>query len=119
MYTIAVHREFCAAHSLTIGGHVEPLHGHNWKVEAVIEGERLDDDGLLCDFHAVEAVLDEIIARFNNQNLNETAPFDRLNPSAEHVARHLAEGLQNALGSAKVASVSVSEAPGCVATYRP
>ena len=37
MYSIAVHREFCAAHALTMGGQVEPLHGHNWKVEAVIE----------------------------------------------------------------------------------
>ena len=122
MYSIAVHREFCAAHALTIGGRVEALHGHNWLVEAVIEGAELDEDGLLCDFHRVEAVLDEILGEYNNANLNEIEPFDRVNPSAEHVARHIAkrlgERLGSGLGSARVSAVSVSEAPGCVATYR-
>ncbi len=118
-----------------IGGKLEPLHGHNWQVEAVIEGAEVDGDGLLCDFHAVERVLDEILAPFNNRNLNKTPPFDRVNPSAEHVARHICErlaaGLELTSGpgggsdigsesrSTRVASVSVSEAPGCVATYRP
>lgn len=123
MYEIAVHAEFCAAHALVIAGTREALHGHNWRVTARIEGQTLDADGLLCDFHTVEESLGEILGPFQNNTLNQVPPFDRTNPSAEHVARHIAEALAERLDEslaphAAVASVSVTEAPGCVATYR-
>lgn len=123
MYEIEVEDEFCAAHALTIGGAVEPLHGHNWRVRVVIAGETLDGDGLLCDFHTVGSVLSEILGRMNNGHLNELPPFDRINPSAEAVARYIGEELSSRLdGSlaphAWVSSVRVTEAAGCAATYR-
>lgn len=122
MFQISVKAEFCAAHALMIGGQRETLHGHNWKVTAVISGETLDTDGLLCDFHTVEDTLGQIIEPFQNANLNETPEFGRLNPSAENVAKHIAERLHDALDDALaphawVERVSVTEAPGCVATY--
>jgi 6-pyruvoyltetrahydropterin/6-carboxytetrahydropterin synthase len=121
-YTITVTHEFCAAHTLTIAGAREPLHGHNFVTKATIAGDTLDDDGLLCDFHTVHDVLVEICNPFMNQNFNEIAPFDTTNPSAELIARHIGEELagrlDNALApNARVHSVSITEAPGCVATY--
>ncbi|HBS28686.1 MAG TPA: 6-carboxytetrahydropterin synthase QueD, partial [Phycisphaerales bacterium] len=71
----------------------EPLHGHDWRVTVTVAGETLDDDGLLCDFHTIEEALEDIVRPFHNRNLNEVAPFDRLNPSAELVAKHIAERL--------------------------
>lgn len=123
MYEITVEAEFSAAHAIIIAGQREPLHGHNWHVVATVEGDRLDADGLLCDFHTVEEMLHEIIAAFHNRNLNETTPFDRVNPTAELVAKfigdELASGLNAALvPNAWVASVSVSEAARCRAVYR-
>lgn len=123
MYELAVHAEFCAAHAIVVGGMRERLHGHNWKVTARVEGNALDGDGLLCDFHTVEDVLSGILEPWRNGNLNELEPFDRLNPTAEHVAKVIADGLAERLdGSLKpnawVSSVSVTEGPGCVATYR-
>lgn len=124
MFEIQVHSEFCAAHAIIIAGTREPVHGHNWEVVATIAGETLDSDGLLCDFHSVESFLREIIGPFHNRDLNQVPPFDRLNPSAENVARYIAEELQGRLGDglaplARVRSVSVTESPRCVATYRP
>lgn len=121
-YTITVTHEFCAAHTLTIAGFREPVHGHNFVTTATIVGDTLDDDGLLCDFHTVHDILVEICNPFTNQNLNEIAPFDTLNPSAELIARHIADELaariDDALApSARVHSVSITEAPGCLATY--
>lgn len=105
-------------------------------------GESLDEDGVLCDFHEVEADLAKIIAPFQNANLNTVPPFGSagakpdLNPSAEHVARHIGESLRLCLetrvgecpkttagaGAAarvvRVESVSVTEAEGCLAVYR-
>lgn len=122
MYTISVTHEFCAAHTLIIAGTREPLHGHNFVTKATIAGDTLDDDGLLCDFHTVHAVLVEICNPFTNQNFNEIAPFDTTNPSAELIARHIADELAHRLDAnlapnARVHSVSITEAPGCVATY--
>lgn len=120
MYELSVQREFCAAHALSIAQQREPTHGHNWTVTAIVSGDELDDDGLLFDFHVIEKHLDNILAPFHNSNLNEQSPFDRINPSAEHVARFIAEQLQTRLSEAvRVAAVRVTEAPGCEATYRP
>lgn len=122
MYRIAVEREFCAAHAIRIRGEVEPIHGHNWLVRVDITGEALDDDGLLVDFHRVERVLGDIVGVFHNHSLNDVPPFDRTNPTAEHVARHIAERLAALAGfrpGVRIEAVSVREAPGCVATYIP
>jgi len=119
-----VEDEFCAAHAIVIRGEREPVHGHNWKVSVTVAGEALDRDGLLVDFHALERLVREILARFRNRDLNATPPFDRTNPTAELVAKHIAD--QTALGmtslipgSIRVLSVRVTEAPGCSVVYRP
>ena len=122
MYSITVTHEFCAAHTLSIAGAQEPLHGHNFVTKATIAGDTLDADGLLCDFHTVHAVLVEICEPFTNRNFNEVPPFDATNPSAELIARHIADELAGRLDealalNARVQSVSITEAPGCVAVY--
>ncbi|MCA9302518.1 MAG: 6-carboxytetrahydropterin synthase [Phycisphaerales bacterium] len=123
MFTITVQTEFCAAHTISIAGNPEPVHGHNWRVTAAVEAETLDEDGFVCDFHTVEDTLHEIITPFINNDLNATPPFDTLNPTAEHIAKHIADELAAHLDEplaphARVAWVSITEAPGCVATYR-
>ena len=124
MYEITVERTFCAAHAIIICGEREPMHGHNWLVTVTIAGQTLDSDGLLCDFHTVERVLKEVCHPFENRNLNEVSPFDDVNPSAEHVASHIAREMSAHLKyalppHAKVASVRVTEADRCSATFRP
>jgi len=119
MYELTIERTFAAAHAIIIKGEREPLHGHNWRVRLTVAGKSLDSDGLLCDFHALEQVLDRAIGGFHNRNLNETAPFDRVNPTAENVAGHLAQEIARYLpATVGIVRVSVTEAPGCEATFR-
>jgi 6-pyruvoyltetrahydropterin/6-carboxytetrahydropterin synthase len=122
MFQIQVSHEFCAAHTISILGTQEPIHGHNFTTIATITSDNLDDDGLLCDFHAVHHELVEICNPFTNNNLNTTPPFDQINPTAENIAEHIADQLADRLSStlpdsAKVHSVSITESPGCIATY--
>jgi len=125
VYEVTIERTFSAAHALLIRGVREPVHGHDWRLAVVVAGRSLDEDELLVDFHALEAAVDAIIAPFRNADLNAVAPFDRVNPSAEAVARHVADRIAAALpdlgGAAglAVAEVRVGEAPGCTATVRP
>lgn len=118
MYQLTVEREFCAAHAIRIKGHLEPRHGHNWRLVVVVSGDQLDDDGLLCDFHRIERALDRVLEPFDNADLNETPPFDRVNPTAENVVRHLADAVAAELPSGvRLGRVTVSEAPGCAAAW--
>lgn len=121
-YAIEVETSFAAAHAIVLAGERERVHGHNWRVQVSIAGERLDREELLCDFHALEAHLREITAPFRDGYLNETPPFDRINPTAEALARHVAREL-----SVRVASMApglhvewarVTEAPNCIAVAR-
>ena len=118
MYELSVRRRFTATHSITIAGVPETPHEHDWGVELVVAGRSLDADGLLCDFHDLERGLDEIVAAFRDRDLNATPPFDRINPTAEHVAKHIADALELPDG-VTLSRVTVTEAPGCDASYVP
>lgn len=124
VFDLTIESTFSAAHAITVAGRAEPLHGHDFHATATISGPALDGDGLLCDFHAAERQLRELTSPFHNRNLNETPPFDRLNPTAENIARHLGDELARRLapilpGGARLSALRLTEAPGCAATYRP
>ena len=120
VYELSIETTFSAAHAIEIRGVREPVHGHDWRVTAVVEGPNLDQDGLLCDFHDVESKLREIVGPFHNRSLNEVPPFTSRNPSAEHVARHIADELAEELpAGVRVQRVRVTEAVGCAATFIP
>lgn len=121
-FALEVEDVFSAAHAIVIAGERERLHGHDWRVVATVSGERLDDEELLCDFHMLERELKAIVAPFRSGNMNEIPPFDRVNPTAEAVARHLLRELSARLAvlapQVAVEQVRVTEAPGCVAIAR-
>lgn len=119
MYECRVEAGFSAAHQVRMyDGELEPVHGHDWKVEAVFRGPALDEIGVLIDFVLVERVLREIVGALHHTSLNACPAMNGLNPTAEHVARRIFEQLREQLGAAApLAGVYVTEAPGCVAAY--
>jgi 6-pyruvoyltetrahydropterin/6-carboxytetrahydropterin synthase len=126
MFEITAQTSFNAQHAILINGEREPVHGHDWVASATIAGPTLDGEGLLCDFHAVEAALGRITQPWNHDNLNHSEAFRgrKLEPTAENVAMVIALELAMALKEmlpegARVSRVSVTEAPRCVATYIP
>lgn len=98
-------------------GQLEPLHGHNWRVTVTVGRDQLDEVGFVVDFHDLERQLDAVIGRLNNTHLNDAPEMSRLNPSAENVCVAIAGHLKIA-PPARLVSVEVTEAPGCVAMYR-
>jgi 6-pyruvoyltetrahydropterin/6-carboxytetrahydropterin synthase len=119
-FAIEVETQFSAAHAILLAGERETLHGHDWRVVVSLAGERLDGEELLCDFHAAERMLAEVVAPFVGRNLNDTPPFDRINPTAEALARHIADELDARLVTQRVCLewVRVTEAPRCTAVVR-
>ena len=118
MFRIEVETVFSAAHAIVIRGVREPLHGHDWRVTATLEGDALDTDGLLVDFHAVESSLREIVGRWHNANLNDAEAFRETNPTAERVAERIALELRPTLApGVRLVAVRTTEAVGCAATW--
>ena len=124
MYEVSVDETFAAAHNLrNYKGKCEDLHGHNYKVRVVLAGKDLDATGLLYDFVHLKQAIQAVIRKLDHKYLNELPPFDKLNPSAENIARYIhdetAKQLPPAANGAGVASVTVWETETSAAVYRP
>ena len=119
MFRLRVDDSFAAAHQLRgYRGRCENLHGHNWRVELRVEGERLDDLGMLVDFGILKGILGRELERLDHSFLNDTPPFDRINPTSENLARHLFDAVGRELpDGVRVASVAVWESDRCAAAY--
>lgn len=100
MYEVCVRMEFSAAHNLrNYKGKCEALHGHNYKVEVAIRGERLEEGGMLIDFSHLKSLMREIIRKLDHTYLNEIAPFDNEEPSCENISRYIFQELRGKLPS--------------------
>ena len=121
MFEVSVSGRFVAAHQLRLpDGTLEPRHSHNWRVAVTFAGAMLDHDGLLLDFNEIKTRLEELLAILFDRNLNELPAFTGRPPSAENVARHIAQQLGSLLPEGvRLTCVEVEEAPGCIARYRP
>jgi len=120
VFEVAYQTTFCATHVLHRGGQpIEPQHGHDWRVEAVAQGETLDSIGVVVDFEQLKQAVAEVCARFHYGDITSHPDFAGQSPSAEAVARYFFREVQRALGpaGARLARVRVFEAPGCSATY--
>lgn len=118
MYELSIEQTFRASHAITIAGEAEQLHEHGWKVKVIVQGDKLDGDGLLVDFHLIETQLAKVIEPFIGKDIGDVEPFTNINPTAELLAQHIAEQISKLLPSGvKIKCVSVTEAPNCVATY--
>jgi 6-pyruvoyltetrahydropterin/6-carboxytetrahydropterin synthase len=121
-YLLRVRARFEAAHHLTsYRGAAEPVHGHSWRVEAVLAAGDLDGEGMAADFVAVQTALREVAAGLDHRDINGIPPFDRLSPTTERIAAWFFARLQERLpeAPATLAEVTVWEGPDCSATYRP
>ena len=121
-YRVTVTARFEAAHNLIdYAGGPEPLHGHSYRVEAVLESEKLQQYDIAVDFVPVKKALESIARELDYRYINEHPDFSGRNTSAENLARWFAEKLSasGTLGWSSVAAVTVWEGPENSATYSP
>jgi len=120
MYELKIITQFAAAHRLeNFYGKCEALHGHNWKVEVFLAGDRLDKAGLLMDFGQIKARTNALLEEIDHKYLNELEAFREQNPSSENLARYLFERLATALNrdGVRVFRVNVWESDSSCASY--
>lgn len=109
--------DFPAAHRIRIdeAGTREPVHVHHWRVDVLAESP------LPVEPRAVRLRerVRERVARYRGRSLHRTPPFDRINPTAEEVARRLYDELSEAAPELDLVRVTIGEAAGFSATYHP
>lgn len=132
MFRVTQHIDFCYGHRLlSYAGKCRHLHGHNGRVVIAMEGEALDERGMLVDFSDIkqglrrwiETHLDHrMILRSDDpvlpalRDLGEPVYVISENPTAENIARLIYE--QAHTQGFPVVEVSLWETPQSFATYR-
>ena len=124
MFEITVEETFAAGHALRgYKGKCENPHGHNYRLRITLRGPELDSIGLLYDFVHLKQVMHEVIEGVDHKFLNDQAPFDVLNPSAENMAKYFYEEMTRRMNGAEngaaITRVDVWETDTSKASYWP
>lgn len=121
MFRIAKRFSFSASHALTAvpeDHKCRRLHGHNYEVEVVCEGD-LDHRGMVVDYHDLAPVRRFIDATVDHRHLNDVLDGE---PTAERLAWWLYEALREELPAEiaeRLVAVRVHETPRTWAEYTP
>lgn len=126
MFEVTVEQTFAAGHALReYKGKCENVHGHNYRVQITVEGERLNRIGLLVDFVELKRIVREVIDRLDHQFINDLEPFTIINPSAENLAKYFYDEVSrrmtadNGDAPTKIAQIKIWETDTSIAVYRP
>jgi len=123
MFEVSVEQTFAAGHALrNYKGSCEDVHGHNFRVRVTVAGEQLDSTGLLVDFVELKSLIDGVVAYLDHKFINDLPPLDKINPSAENLAKYFYDrvsvGVKNDV-PVRISEVCVWETDTSSAVYRP
>jgi 6-pyruvoyltetrahydropterin/6-carboxytetrahydropterin synthase len=120
MFEVRQETTVAAAHRLRFSpGEGERLHGHNWRIVVFVRAKELDARGMVIDFNDLGAALRSTVEPYEHVLLNDLAPYDTINPTAENIARVVSEALSEKLDDGRVCvhRVEVWETGACSAVY--
>lgn len=122
MYEVGVVGQFEAAHRLQGDfGPATRLHGHTYRVEVSVSGERLGDDGTLLDLARLRTTVDDVCGELHCHDLDEVPGLTDANTTAERVAEHISAAVAKRLTAAPAGGqllVRVWESPAAFAAHR-
>ncbi len=110
MYRVTQDGWISSSHQLRLAdGSLEPIHGHNWRIQVSVEASELDERGLVFDPDRLAALLAEVLDGLDHVHLNDLPAFQHKPVSAERVARHVVDTLIPIVddGRCRVAGVRV------------
>jgi len=120
MFTLCVKDSFSAAHRLEdYHGKCEELHGHNFLVEALFEGNNLDKCGMAIDFKILKDYLKGILGGLDHKYVNDVPFFKKRASSSECLAMYVYGELKSKIGNGPVrlTEVRVWESETAWASY--
>ncbi len=108
MYEVYVATQFEAAHRL-VGdfGPATRTHGHTYRMEVIVRGERLSDDATLYDIGELRPAVEDLAASLHYRDLDEVPDLAGLNTTAEALADYCWEKLAPQLRRQNLAFLTV------------
>ena len=108
MYEIYVAARFEAAHRL-VGdfGPATRTHGHTYRIEVIVRGRHLGDDGTLCDIGELGQTVEGLAGSMQYRDLNEVPGLEGVNTTAEAVASYCWDKLAELLRGQGLDSLTV------------
>jgi 6-pyruvoyltetrahydropterin/6-carboxytetrahydropterin synthase len=96
------------------------LHDHDYRIEIVVDRERLDDRGMVCDLDVLEAALAGLTSQVEGRNLEEIRPDGAEAVTVEVFARWVHDSLSAVVAAAggETLAVRVWESPIAFGGYR-
>ena len=118
MFEIRVQGDIASSHQLPgYNGPCRNLHGHTWKIEVTVMGEKLDSLGLVVDFKELKIKLKKVLDPLDHQHLNDLDAFKRINPTTENIARHIYRAFAPLCQPLKLKEVRVWESETASVVY--
>ncbi|QWR78482.1 6-carboxytetrahydropterin synthase QueD [Candidatus Magnetomonas plexicatena] len=120
MFELSVESTFAAAHQLRgYKGKCEALHGHNWRVQVVVQADKLNEIDIAIDFHDIKKLTNDVTSQLDHAFLNDIFPFTQINPSSENIAKWVYDTLRKKISTehVRLLSVTVWESETSAATY--
>ena len=132
MFKVTKRIEISSSHKLDLPyeSKCKNLHGHNWIIEVEVSSEHLNHCGMIMDFVQIKGIVNQL----DHKNINEIVITDDglpINPTAENIAKWIANNLIDCLNDTwqenfslsknpvKVTKITVQESEGNVACYIP
>ena len=108
MYEVYVAAAFEAAHRLKEDfGPASRTHGHTYRLEAIVRGRGLAEDGTLLDVGGLRETVDGVAAALNYRDLDEVPGLAGKNTTAEVVAGFCWDGISPSLQGRGLDSLTV------------
>lgn len=113
MYKVSKRMEIAGSHQLSLDyeSKCENLHGHNWIITVYVQAAELDANGMVIDFTHLK---NKIHGTLDHQHLNSVVGF---NPTAENMAKWIADEVNIIRPGASCYKVSVQESEGNIAIW--
>jgi 6-pyruvoyltetrahydropterin/6-carboxytetrahydropterin synthase len=101
MYSVMVRDHMMIAHSFKgeVFGPAQRLHGATYTVDVEMFRPELDADGIVVDIGRAGETLKRILSALNFRNLDEIPAFAGRNTTTEFLARHVFDGMAQAIAS--------------------
>jgi 6-pyruvoyltetrahydropterin/6-carboxytetrahydropterin synthase len=108
MYEVYVAAQFEAAHRL-VGdfGPATRTHGHTYRLEVIVRGERLSEDNTLYDVGELRSAVEDLASSLDYSDLNDVPDLAGVNTTAEAVADYCWEKLAPPLRGEGLDSLTV------------
>ena len=83
------------------------MHGHNWKVEVEVCGNKLDNIGMVIDFKEIRNTTKSVVDQLDHRFLNDLDPFKEINPTAENIAQYIYTELSDVMNDKQIEVKSI------------